>query len=219
MNTNSPQMGRNGAGKRFVIQDALCTIKTISNDCGLNSEVQTMSEEWKTIKDFPNYEVSNTGKVRSLNYNNTGKVRELKPRDAGNGYLSVGLCRNGKQKSIKLHRLVAELFIPNIRNKLEINHKDGNKANNAADNLEWVSRSENQKHAYDNGLKENVRKAVIELNKRKRIKVIAVGDDGSKREYQSQSEAAKELGVKQAEISAALKGKRKSVGGYKWIYA
>lgn len=102
-----------------------------------------MNEIWMPIAGYEDrYEVSNTGKVRSLNYRMTGKKKELKPITQGKGYHAVGLCKNGKMRWGKVHRLVADAFIPNPENKREVNHKDGNKKNNHADNLEWATASE-----------------------------------------------------------------------------
>lgn len=104
-------------------------------------------EIWKTIIEYPNYEVSNQGNVRNRV---TGRV--LKQCKVG-GYLKVGL-REGKlkQKQITVHRLVACAFLPNPDSKPCVNHIDGNKHNNQVDNLEWVSYSENSQHAYRTGL-------------------------------------------------------------------
>jgi len=109
-----------------------------------------MKEEWKTIKDFPDYEVSDWGRVRSLKF---GKEKILKPGKDNGGYLRINLCKNGKQYTKKVHRLVLETFNP-IENmdKLQANHIDGNKENNYIGNLEWMTCSENHKHAYRIGL-------------------------------------------------------------------
>lgn len=120
-----------------------------------------MIEEWKPIKGYEGfYEVSNTGKVRSVNrelvkpngisYHYKSVV--LKQRDNGNGYLIVCLRKRCSHKNKYIHRLVAEAFIPNPENKSEINHKDGNKTNNVISNLEWCTRSQNAQHGFDNGL-------------------------------------------------------------------
>ena len=69
------------------------------------------------------------------------------------GYYRCCLSKNGNNKTVKVHRIVAETFIPNPNNLAQVNHIDGNKQNNNVDNLEWCSQSENMKHAYKNGLK------------------------------------------------------------------
>jgi hypothetical protein len=103
-----------------------------------------MEEIYKTIKNHPGYEVSNLGNIMSLNYNNTGNKKLLKQKLTKKGYFTISL------NSIKyrVHRLVAKAFIPNPENKLQINHKDGNKINNNANNLEWCTNSENQLHRF-----------------------------------------------------------------------
>ena len=106
--------------------------------------------EWKLIVIngiITNYLVSSEGEVKNRM---TGKI--LKPYLNSNGYCQVGIYINGKFKNSLLHRLVASAFIPNIENKLEVNHIDGNKLNNRVENLEWCNRSENQLHAFANGL-------------------------------------------------------------------
>lgn len=94
-------------------------------------------------RDIPNYEgkyqVSNTGRVRSLNYGRTGKIKVLKQGTKDNGYKVVVIYKNGKRKKYLVHRLVAQAFIPNPNNYPIINHKDENKTNNAVWNLEWCT--------------------------------------------------------------------------------
>ena len=99
------------------------------------------TEIWKSIADYEGlYEVSSLGRVKSLKF---GKEKILKPQKDGSGYLQVQLWRNGKMKAFKVHRLVAEAFLPNPLGLPEINHKDEVKTNNIVSNLEWASRWDN----------------------------------------------------------------------------
>lgn len=117
----------------------------------------THIENWMAIADSNGiYHISDHGQVKSYKF---GKERFLKPGLAGasgNQYLAVVL-----KKTTKVHRLVALAFIENPNNKPQVNHKDGNKLNNHVDNLEWVTHQENQQHAWDTGLYESKRLAII----------------------------------------------------------
>jgi hypothetical protein len=99
-----------------------------------------MDEHWLQINDFPNYQVSNFGNVRNIVTNKPMKL------NVKGGYDHVCLVHNKIRKSFKVHRLVALAFIPNPENKLEVNHKDKNKLHNHIDNLEWMTRKENNIH-------------------------------------------------------------------------
>lgn len=124
-------------------------------------------EIWKPVKDFEGlYEVSNLGKVKILR-----EDRLLKPiYNKQNGYRYVRLC-NKCEKFYYIHQLVAEMFCekPTTNLRLTVNHKNGRKLDNRANNLEWVTFSQNLKHAYDNNLKQlpkTTRKVhCVELNK------------------------------------------------------
>ena len=105
-------------------------------------------EKFKQIKGYENYLISNEGRVFNYKYN-----RFLKPsNNSTGGYFYVTLCKNGVSKHHKIHRLVANAFIPNPENKPTVNHIDGIKTNNLVENLEWCTHSENSQHSYDNGL-------------------------------------------------------------------
>lgn len=108
------------------------------------------SELWKTIEGYPDYRISDRGRVISLK----GDIpRFLNPATDTHGYLKVSLSENSKcDHNCRIHKLVAAAFIPNPENKPEINHIDGNKTNNHVSNLEWVTRSENSRHAFKTGL-------------------------------------------------------------------
>ena len=107
--------------------------------------MEHIKEQWKVIEEFPNYEVSNYAEVRRVWKKHT-KLKKTRLNKFG--YEIVHLSRNGENKHRSIHRLVAMAFIDNPDNLPEVNHIDSNKQNNRIDNLEWVTRSENMKHAY-----------------------------------------------------------------------
>lgn len=140
-----------------------------------------MTEEWRPIVGYEKYyEVSNFGRIRSLdrvirrktsvlNEKRTGRV--LRPGDNGKGYLLIHLSVGGKTTRKYMHRAVGVAFLKkesSLQN--QINHKDGNKANNFVKNLEWITASGNQNHAFatglastGNGYKCRTRKEVFEI--------------------------------------------------------
>ena len=134
----------------------------------------------KPIDGFPGYWVNSYGRIWSERSN-----KWLKPATNGNGYLGVVLCRDGKQLTKTIHRLVAEAFIPNDdpEHKDTVDHIDGDKTNNRADNLQWLSRAD------------NVRKS--------RCKAVMLFDtlSGDVEQFKSQTEAAAFLGCSQQYMS------------------
>lgn len=122
-----------------------------------------MVEVWKDIPGYEGYyQVSNFGRVKSLDrtvIDKNGRVMKYKgviltPQLNEFGYEKVVLIKSGKRKNFKIHQLVAIAFLDNPDNLPCINHKDGNKRNNMVSNLEWCTFGENNKHAYEKGLKE-----------------------------------------------------------------
>ena len=124
-----------------------------------------------------------------------------------NGYKLTKLRNKNKIVTAKVHRVVAEAFLPNTENKPQVNHKDGNKANNHVDNLEWVTASENIRHAKSLGLQ-------CECPNRQKVEqwkdgeLIAV--------YNSLKEAEQKTGIGWTGISGVTRGTRKTAGGYYW---
>lgn len=168
-------------------------------------------EIWKSIKHYENlYMVSNRGDVKALNYNNTGTEKLLKPYKTSTGYYKVTLSKDKTKKIIPVHRLVAEAFIPNPNSKQEINHIDGNKANNSETNLEWTTRSENTTHAIKSGL--------VTRHAQRPIKQKDIESNVVLKTYKSMCEAERLLGIRHEGISACVRGKKNDYAGYKWSY-
>ena len=168
-------------------------------------------EEWRDIAGYEGlYQVSDLGRVRSLDYNHTGRAQVLKPTMARNGYLLVWLFKNGKSKSYLVHRLVAEAFLSNADGLPEVNHNDENKTNNAVSNLEWCDRSYNVN--YGTGI-DRMAAALSKPVQQLTLDGILVAL------WPSTHEAARQTGVYQGNICSCCNGKLRSTGGYKWQYA
>ena len=157
-----------------------------------------------------------------MNYNRTGKEKILKEKCTTRGYLEVALYNNNKPKYCLVHRLVAEAFILKQKEKLQVNHIDGDKTNNNVSNLEWVSASENIQHAWETGLiiaTEKKKKTIKNIGKRcSKITFQYDLQDNFIKEWESVSEVARQLNINQKNISECCKGRRKTAGGYIWRY-
>lgn len=143
------------------------------------------------------YSVNRHGDVRS---EKSGKL--FSKCKNSHGYVTIILRKDGIPYSKKVHRLVAETFLPNPENKREVNHIDGDKANNALSNLEWTTPSENIRHAVNTGLLPS-----------KRMRIIETGE-----EFSSAVECAKSINGSYADIYHCLNGERKTHKGYHYEY-
>ena len=170
-------------------------------------------EEWRDIAGYEGlYQVSNLARVRSVDriinavlrgttYTRNIKGRVLRQRKIYRGYCAITL----KNKSLFIHRIVAEAFVPNPDNLPEINHKDENKLNNRADNLEWCDRPYNVN--YGTGIQ----------RREKPIEQLTL-DGQHVAYYTSIKNAERQLGFDQSYITKACRGKRNTAYGYQWRY-
>ena len=170
-----------------------------------------MNEIWKDIDGYEGlYQVSNLGNVKSLNYNRTGKERILKPGTNGSGYLHVILCKNGKIRLFKVHRLVAKAFLENPDHKSDVNHKDENKTNNCVENLEWMTRQENINFGTHNErMAKSLSKSVFQYSL----------DGKIIKEWPSTMQIERDLGFSPGNISQCCNEKYKTAYGYIWKFA
>jgi hypothetical protein len=175
-----------------------------------------MDEIWIDVEGYEGlYQVSNKSRVRSFVKNKEGVV--LKQTKEGCGYLQIQFNKNGKMKHNKVHRMVAKAFVPNPGNKPFVNHINGIKTDNRIENLEWVTGSENIKHAHREGLK-----IPTQLGKsgklHHRSKPVISINQTAVIEHESASLCAKYLGVHSSRINLALK-KGFNCMGHKIYYA
>lgn len=182
--------------------------------------------QWRFIPGYDEkYKISDSGIVINTKTNTELKGGETR------GYKYVVLCHNGKQSSPKIHRLVAELFLPNPNKEKVVNHKDGNKSNNHISNLEWCSQSYNTKHSYENGFqkpkkgKDNPMYGKYGKENAKSKAVLMIKDNTVIKEFESIELALKWLRqngspkANSSSISMCCNGiKYKTAYGYKWKF-
>jgi hypothetical protein len=184
-----------------------------------------MEEIWKDIEGYEGiYQVSNLGRARSLDrtiisgaYNSPmfKKGTILKPQPKGYiGYVGLSLSKDGKRENVYIHRLVAKAFIPNPDNLPEVNHKDENKKNNRADNLEWVTTQENINY----GTRTQRHRASLEP---KMKPVVMKATDGTiLRKFDSIKDAARQTGINRKDIRNCCEhiDMFYTAGGFVWEY-
>lgn len=173
--------------------------------------MSSLTDDMKPIVGFPGYLISKAGTIWSTKRN---KFKALCPNNRG--HIVVRLAdANGVFRTKKVHRLVAEAFIPNPKNLPIVNHIDGNPSNNSVENLEWSTYSLNQKHSYTvlgrkgvSGYRHPRSKQVIQLTLSG--EAIAV--------YESSGDAQRKTKIQGTDIRACARGKLKTAGGYIWKY-
>lgn len=171
-----------------------------------------MSTEWTKVKSDHDYVVSNTGRIRRIG-SDKDKAPKTKER-----YDQVDLYKDGKRTTKRVHILVAEAFVPNPDNKPEVNHKDGNKRNNNADNLEWVSHKENCEHAWKTGLAKPSRSMLGKKNpnggrKGKPFKIVETGEV-----FNTLHECEEAIDGNNRHINDCLRGRQNTHRGYHFEY-
>lgn len=185
--------------------------------------------EWRKINDFPNYEISATGDVKSLGRirlagNKPGgsfyKERMLRPSATPDGYLYLELCNDLVYKNFRINRLVAMMFIPNPLSLPEVNHINSDRRDNRVENLEWCTRSENMKHAFKNGLvKPPPRTGMIShlSGRAKPILQLTLKGDLVK-EWVCGADVQRHSGLRASSITRCANHQRKSAFGFKWEF-
>ena len=189
-------------------------------------------EEWRTAiydgETYEGFEVSNIGRIKSLNYRRTGRAELMKPIDDGNGYLKVYLWKNKEKKRCLVHRLVAETFLPNLEGKPCVNHKiegdEGKSINMVFFNedrtvdeekstIEWVTYKENSNYGT---CIERMRKTLTNGKLSKSVLQLSLTEELI-REWPSVSEVSRN-GFNKGHVAACCRGEEKSHKGYIWMY-
>lgn len=183
-----------------------------------------MKEFWRTVVidgvEHPRYKVSNLGRVKSIDYNHTKKEKLLKLFYNKQGYLRVSFTK----KKCSVHRLVAEAFIPNPEVKPEIDHINGNRADNRVENLRWCTSKENKHNPITiNNHKANHPKYWLGrfgADNASSVSVVQLTLNGTFiKKWDCVTDVHRELGIFRSSIAKCCQGLQKSAGGFKWIYA
>lgn len=151
-------------------------------------------EIWKSIDGYPNYLISESGKIYSMG------VQRILKQDYSGGYRRVTIFFFDKRRFL-VHRLVAREFVPNPNNYKIVNHKDGNKLNCHYTNLEWCTQSQNVKHAFDTGLKKPSENQKLSVKKSVGKKVVNIVTGQI---FLSARDAAKSIGIGKSRVNVIL---------------
>ena len=181
-----------------------------------NLSLEDMAGEiWLPVVGYEGlYEISNMGRVKTLNYKRSGKEKIMRQTFNGNGYLRVGLFKDGKRKKFRTHKLVAIAFIPNVENKTEIDHKNTIRYDNRVENLRWSTRIENMNNELTKE-KMKLRKAYAGKNASNYKGFIALFPDGNITEEMTIKELEEMLGVYRSVITNIAKSNKPYKPRYK----
>lgn len=173
------------------------------------------------IKNFDGYYVTDSGDVYTRKVcatNPDGRIKKLRKSKDKIGYLFVSLWKDNKKYPKKVHRLVADAFLKKEENKNEVNHKNGDKEDNRLINLEFCSRSENMKHAYNVLKRKGSMLGRTGKNSPYSKKVLQIKNGLILAVFDGTHEAERKTGIFHNSISACCNGKVKTAGSYQWKY-
>lgn len=176
-------------------------------------------EIWADVKGYEGlYLISTYGNCKTTNYRpgygripeDINDIMKIENPDNHQGYCTIKLSKNGKKRTARIHRLVAEAFIPNPNNYPCVNHIDGNKLNNNVNNLEWCTEKQNMEHAAKFNL--------VNRGKQQYVKQLTL-DGKLIKIHKSIREASRETNICRDSITKCLKGKQQQCNNFKWEYA